>query len=86
VDGSERKNRIAAVFISSTVRDLELYRRSADFAAHRARFHVLAQEYFLASGDKRPLDKCLEEVSKADVPGDHRCPLLWLGASWPARW
>jgi len=55
------------VFISSTVEDLKPYRDAARFEAERAGFHVLMQEYFVASGDKPPLAKCLEEVSKADV-------------------
>jgi formylglycine-generating enzyme required for sulfatase activity len=35
--------------------------------ADRAGFKVQMQEYLVASGDKPPLEKCLEEVSKADV-------------------
>jgi formylglycine-generating enzyme required for sulfatase activity len=61
-----RRN-IPSVFISSTVEDLKPYRTAAEFEAARAGFQVLGQEYFVASGDKRPLEKCLQEVAKADL-------------------
>jgi hypothetical protein len=55
------------VFVSSTVEDLGAYRTAASFEAKRAGFDVRMKEYWAASGDKPPLEKCLEEVSKADV-------------------
>ncbi len=58
---------VPVVFISSTVEDLKAYRDAAGFEAERAGFRVLWQEYFVASGDKPPLEKCLDEVAKADV-------------------
>jgi len=65
-DRPTRRN-IPTVFISSTVDDLKPYRAAAEFEAARAGFQVLAQEYFVGSGDQRPLEKCLAEVAKADV-------------------
>ncbi|HMD98350.1 MAG TPA: DUF4062 domain-containing protein [Terriglobia bacterium] len=58
---------VPVVFISSTVEDLKAYRDAARFEAERAGFRVLWQEYFVAGGDKPPLEKCLDEVAKADV-------------------
>ena len=58
---------VPVVFISSTVEDLRSYRDAAGFEAERAGFQVRWQEYFVASGDKPLLQKCLEEVAKADV-------------------
>src|SRR5271157_1016183 len=63
----DNRRNIPVVFISSTVEDLKPYRAAADFEADRAGFKVLMQEYWVASGDKPPLKKCLEEVAKADV-------------------
>jgi len=60
-----RKN--PTVFISSTAEDLQPYREKAIFEAERAGFEVHTQEYFVASGNERPLAKCFEEVAKADV-------------------
>ena len=62
-----KKNITPVVFISSTVEDLKPFRTAAREAATRARFLPEMQEYFVASGDKPPLDECLARVSKADV-------------------
>jgi formylglycine-generating enzyme required for sulfatase activity len=67
MSSTERKNNIPTVFISSTVEDLKAYRTAAAYEADRAGFKVLMKEYWVASGGKPPLRKCLEEVSKANV-------------------
>jgi hypothetical protein len=63
----DKHRNIPVVFISSTVEDLKAYRVAADFEAQRAGFKVQMLEYWVASADKPPVKKCLEEVAKADV-------------------
>ncbi len=55
------------VFLSSTRRDLPLYRTAAIDAARSAGFLAVGMEDFAPSGDKYSLEKCLEYVDKADV-------------------
>src|SRR5215472_8598356 len=61
------KKKFPVVFISSTVEDLKPYRVAANYEAQRAGFKVLMQEYWVARGQKPPLEECLTEVSKASV-------------------
>jgi hypothetical protein len=63
-----RRNRdVPVVFISSTAEDLEAYRDAARDAAVGADCLPGMMEYFVASGDKPPLETCLGKVSDADV-------------------
>ena len=65
---TRRKNNFPVVFIASTVEDLKpRYRDAARDAAISAGILPRMMEYFAASGDKPPLGKCLEEVSKTQV-------------------
>jgi hypothetical protein len=54
------------VFISSTNRDLEDYRKEAGMAAHAAGFNADMQENWTAE-DHPPLQACLNRVSEADL-------------------
>ncbi len=64
--------RVPVVFISSTIEDLEQYRSRARDAALTAHFLPVMKEYFAASGDKPPLEMCLQEVSgsQGEQPAD----------------
>jgi hypothetical protein len=64
MSGTDRK---PVVFLSSTSEDLKECRAAAIGAVQSMGFDPLAMEYFTASGDKPPLHKCLELVSRADV-------------------
>lgn len=98
---TERGNNIPVVFISSTVEDLKTYRAAARDAAIEAGLHPVMQEYFVASGDRPPLQECLNKVSEADVlmvivahrygwvppeqPGGGRKSITWLECERAAR-
>ncbi len=55
------------VFISSTVEDLKKYRAAARDAALNAHIEPTMVEYWVARGDKPPLEECLRRVSEAQV-------------------
>ena len=55
------------VFISSTSEDLKPYREAAHVAAVGAGILPIQMEYFVASGQHRPLEACLHKVAEADV-------------------
>lgn len=57
---------MAIVYISSTYKDLVKEREAAAQAVRRLAHSTLAMEDYVAS-DKRPVDKCLEDVRKCDI-------------------
>ncbi|MCY2993130.1 MAG: SUMF1/EgtB/PvdO family nonheme iron enzyme [Planctomycetota bacterium] len=61
------EHRVPRVFISSTAEDLPAYRDAAKEAVVAAQMLPRMMEYFTASGDRPPLDKCLAEVSACDL-------------------
>ena len=76
---------IPRLFISSTVEDLRPCREAVRDAAVAAEMLPKMLEYFPAAGDQPPLDKCLAEVSSADllvVIVAHRYG--WVPADQPA--
>jgi len=55
------------VYISSTYKDLESYRKCLYSALCKLLdVHVVAMEDYVAT-DQRPVDRCLEDVAKCDV-------------------
>jgi formylglycine-generating enzyme required for sulfatase activity len=60
-------SRVPVVFISSTEEDLREYRIAARDAALQAGFFPSMMEYFTASGERAPLEACLNKVREADV-------------------
>jgi formylglycine-generating enzyme required for sulfatase activity len=62
-----KRRHIPVVVIYSNVEDQKSYRDAARDAAIRSGFHPEMQEYFPASGQKQPLDQCLNRVSASDV-------------------
>lgn len=52
---------MARVFVSSTFKDLEEYRKKVSLLLRQMGHEDVAMEYFVAE-DKRPLDKCLEAL------------------------
>ena len=58
---------VPIVFISSTSEDLKEHRAAARDAANSAGFLPVMMEYFVASGEKPPLDACLAKVDETDV-------------------
>ena len=57
---------MARIYISSTFSDLEDYRREVSLAIRRLGHEDVAMEYYVAE-DKRPLDRCLADVTSSDV-------------------
>lgn len=57
---------IARVFVSSTFKDLEEYRKKVSLVLRQMGHEDVAMEYFVAE-DKKPLDKCLEAVDSSDL-------------------
>lgn len=57
---------MATIYISSTYKDLIKEREAAAQAVRRLEHSTLAMEDYVAS-DKRPVDKCLEDVRKCDI-------------------
>lgn len=55
------------VFVSSTHDDLRGYRAAARDAALRSGFMPIMSEHWSAAGDRPPLKRCLEEVSRCDL-------------------
>lgn len=54
------------IFISSTYKDLKDYREKVGSAIRRMGHNDIAMEYYVAE-DKRPVDKCLEDVAACDI-------------------
>ncbi len=57
---------MARIYVSSTFKDLEVHREKVRTVLRRMGHEDVAMEYFVAE-DKRPLDKCLEEVASCDL-------------------
>ncbi len=57
---------MANIFISSTYKDLKDYRERASLVIRKMGHNDIAMEYYGAE-DKRPLDKCLEDVAACDL-------------------
>jgi hypothetical protein len=57
---------MARIFVSSTFKDLEECREKVRTALRRMGHEDIAMEYFVAE-DKRPLNKCLQEVASCDL-------------------
>ena len=57
---------MARVFVSSTFVDLQDYREEVRLAIRRAGHEDIAMEYYVAE-DKRPVDRCLEDVRSCDL-------------------
>jgi hypothetical protein len=57
---------MAKVYVSSTYQDLQDYRRRVSLALRAMGHEDVAMEYYVAE-DKRPVEKCLEDVAGCDV-------------------
>lgn len=57
---------MAIIYLSSTYEDLKDYRSAVFEALRKAGYDVLAMEDYVAT-DKRPLNKCLADVGRADI-------------------
>lgn len=53
------------IYLSSTFEDLKDYRRAVSEALRKSGYQVLAMEDYVAA-DRRPVEKCLNDVEKAD--------------------
>ncbi|MCY2987741.1 MAG: SUMF1/EgtB/PvdO family nonheme iron enzyme [Planctomycetota bacterium] len=67
MNATRNADAIPRVFISSTVEDLRAYREAAKEAALGAELLPRMLEYFPASGDRLPVDCCLQEVADCDL-------------------
>lgn len=57
---------MARIYVSSTFGDLADYRKEVSLALRRLGHEDIAMEYYVAE-DKRPLDRCLDDVASCDV-------------------
>ena len=57
---------MARIYVSSTFDDLQEYRNAVSAALRRLGHEDVAMEYYVAE-DKRPLDRCLEDVESCDA-------------------
>ncbi|WDP91658.1 MAG: DUF4062 domain-containing protein [Desulfobacter sp.] len=57
---------MARIYVSSTFSDLEAHRKEVCLALKRLGHEDVAMEYYVAE-DKRPVDRCLEDVASCDV-------------------
>jgi hypothetical protein len=57
---------MAHVYVSSTFKDLEECREKVRIVLKRMGHEDIAMEYYVAE-DKRPLEKCLEDVASCDL-------------------
>ena len=57
---------MARIYVSSTFNDLQDYRNAVSVALRRLGHEDVAMEYYVAE-DKRPLDRCLEDVESCDA-------------------
>lgn len=57
---------VARIYVSSTFEDLKDYREKVRVALRQMGHEDIAIEYYVAE-DKRPLDKCLEDVASCDL-------------------
>jgi hypothetical protein len=57
---------INSVYLSSTFKDLEAFRAAVARSLRKINKHVIGMEDY-AAADERPLDRCRDDVAKADV-------------------
>lgn len=57
---------MATIYLSSTYEDLKDYRRVVFGELRKAGHEVIAMEEYVAA-DARPVNKCLEDVARADI-------------------
>jgi len=57
---------MAKIYVSSTFNDLQEYREQVRISLRSMGHEDIAMEYYTA-GEKRPVDKCLEDVASADI-------------------
>lgn len=57
---------MARIYVSSTFIDLKEFRHKVSQAIRRAKHEDVAMEYYVAE-DRRPVDRCLADVSRCDV-------------------
>lgn len=57
---------MVTIYLSSTYEDLKDYRRVVFDALRQSGYQVIAMEDYVAT-DQRPVDKCLQDVEKADI-------------------
>src|SRR3990172_8523102 len=57
---------MARIYVSSTFRDLEEFRKEVSAALRRLGHEDVAMEYYVA-GDERPLDRCLNDVAACNL-------------------
>jgi len=57
---------MTTIYLSSTYEDLKDYRKAVFDALRKAGYQVFAMEDYVAT-DKRPVEKCLEDVAQSDI-------------------
>jgi Domain of unknown function (DUF4062) len=57
---------MTTIYLSSTYEDLKDYRQIVFDALRKSGYSVIAMEDDVAT-DKRPVDKCLEDIGRADI-------------------
>ena len=57
---------MAKIFVSSTFKDLKDYREKVRLVLRQMNHEDVAMEYYVAE-DRRPVDKCLEDVAACDL-------------------
>jgi hypothetical protein len=66
LDGGKGAGAVARIYVSSTFGDLKEYRHEVSLALRRLGHQDVAMEYYVAE-DRRPLDRCLADVTSCDV-------------------
>ncbi|MBS0154165.1 MAG: SUMF1/EgtB/PvdO family nonheme iron enzyme [Nitrospira sp.] len=61
-----RRGTVPTIYLSSTYEDLKDYRRVVNEILRKAGHQVIAMEDYVAA-DQRPVQKCLDDVARADV-------------------
>ena len=57
---------MSKIFVSSTFKDLKECREKVRLVLRRMEHEDVAMEYYVAE-DRRPVDKCLEDVAACDL-------------------
>ena len=57
---------MTTIYLSSTFSDLKEYREAVYRALRQMKYDVIAMEDYVAT-DKRPLEKCLQDVAACDL-------------------
>jgi hypothetical protein len=57
---------VTTIYLSSTYEDLKEYREVVYKALRKSGYDFIAMEDYVAT-DQRPVDKCLEDVRKANI-------------------